>query len=98
MFLTETPSWEGIGNCIGPLAYAGCLSMGIAYSLQMIGQRDMHPATASLLMSMESVFAVLAGWVLLNESLSVKELSGCALVFVAVILAQVPLPVKAKKN
>ncbi|MBR2937709.1 MAG: DMT family transporter [Oscillospiraceae bacterium] len=90
MFLTETPTWEGIGNCIGPLAYAGCLSMGIAYSLQMIGQRDMHPATASLLMSMESVFAVLAGWLILGERLTPWEGLGCALVLIAVVLSQIP--------
>ena len=72
-------------------------SCGVAYTLQILGQKDTDPTTATLLMSLESVFAALSGWVLLNEALSMKELLGCALVFVAVILAQIPLPVKSKK-
>ena len=90
MFFTETPTWEGIRNCTGPLAYTGFLSMGIAYSLQMIGQKDLRPATASLLMSMESVFAVLAGWLILHEQLTLWEGLGCVLVLIAVILSQIP--------
>ena len=92
---TETPTWEGIQGCIGALAYAGFLSMGIAYSLQIIGQKNLQPATASLLMSMESVFAALSGWLVLNERLSRWEALGCGLVFAAVILSQ--LPEKKKK-
>ena len=64
--------------------------MGIAYSLQIIGQKDLHPATASLLMSLESVFAVLSGWLVLKERMTVWETLGCVLVFVAVILSQLP--------
>ncbi len=90
MVFIETPTWEGIRNCAGPLAYTGFLSMGIAYSLQMIGQRDLPPATASLLMSMESVFAVLAGWLILGEQLTTWEGLGCVLVLIAVILSQLP--------
>lgn len=89
IFFTETPSWKGIYDCMGPLAYTGFLSMGIAYSLQMIGQKDLHPATASLLMSLESVFAVLAGWLILKERLTPWETLGCVLVFIAVILSQI---------
>ncbi len=89
MLFTETPSWKGIYDCAGPLAYTGFLSMGIAYSLQMIGQKDLHPATASLLMSLESVFAVLAGWMILKEHLTHWETLGCILVFIAVILSQI---------
>lgn len=73
-----------------PILYAGVCSCGIAYTLQIIGQQDVNPTVASLLMSLESVFSVLAGWVLLGEKLSVKELSGCALIFAAVVLAQIP--------
>ena len=98
MFFTEQPTWEGIRICWIPLAYAGFLSMGVAYSLQMIGQKDLHPATASLLMSMESVFAVLAGWLVLKEKLSIWEGFGCNLVFAAVILSQLPNKDNAKTS
>ena len=64
------------------------MSCGVAYTLQILGQRYTDPAVATLLMSLESVFAALAGWLLLNETLSLKELAGCALVFAAVIAAQ----------
>ena len=73
-----------------PLLYAGIFSCGIAYTLQIIGQKGVNPTIASLIMSLESVFSVLAGWVILHEKLSVKELAGCALIFVAVILSQLP--------
>lgn len=95
MLFTETPTWDGIRGCFGSLAYAGFLSMGIAYSLQIIGQKDLQPATASLLMSLESVFAVLSGWLVLNEKLTKWEALGCVLVFAAVILSQLP---DTKKN
>lgn len=71
-----------------PILYAGVLSCGGAYTLQIIGQRGMNPSVASLIMSLESVFSVLAGWVLLGEKLSVREIAGCALIFGAVVLAQ----------
>lgn len=96
MVFTETPTWEGITGSFGALAYAGFLSMGIAYSLQIIGQKDLPPAAASLLMSLESVFAVLSGWLVLNEQLTLWEGIGCVLVFIAVILSQ--LPEKNKKG
>ena len=80
------------------ILYAGILSCGVAYTLQILGQRDTEPTTATLILSLESVFAALSGWALLHETLSFKELAGCALVFAAVILAQIPLPVKAKKD
>lgn len=90
MAFTETPTLESIRSCFGSIAYAGFLSMGIAYSLQIIGQKDLPPATASLLMSTESVFAVIAGWLVLKERLTAWEGLGCALVFIAVILSQIP--------
>lgn len=90
MAFTETPTLDGIRSSFGALAYAGFLSMGIAYSLQIIGQKDLPPAMASLLMSLESVFAVLSGWLVLNEQLTAWEGIGCVLVFAAVILSQLP--------
>lgn len=71
-----------------PILYAGVLSCGVAYTLQIIGQRGMNPTVASLLMSLESVFSVLAGWALLGEALSGREILGCVLIFGAVVLAQ----------
>ena len=73
-----------------PLAYAGVLSCGVAYTLQVIAQKNTDPTVASLLLSLESVFSVLTGWVILGERLSGRELFGCALVFAAVVLAQIP--------
>lgn len=83
-------------DCWLPLSYAGFLSMGAAYSLQIIGQKHLEPSTASLIMSLESVFAVLFGWLLLHETMTVWEGIGCILVFAAVILSQVNTKSKKK--
>ena len=85
---TETPTWQGVLDCALPLLYAGVLSSGVAFTLQILGQQHLPPAPASLIMSLESVFAVLAGWVLLHQTLRPIEAVGCALVFLAVILSQ----------
>lgn len=94
MFLTEQPRIENIAACALPLGYAGFLSMGIAYSLQIIGQKHVEPTPASLIMSLESVFAVLFGWLLLKETMAIHEIAGCVLVFAAVILSQIPIKSK----
>jgi drug/metabolite transporter (DMT)-like permease len=73
-----------------PLLYTGVISSGVGYTLQILGQRTVNPTVASLIMSLESVFAALAGWVLLQQPLSPREIMGCALVFLAVVLAQLP--------
>lgn len=91
MFATEEPDISGIIACAVPLAYAGILSTGIAFSLQIIGQKYLEPTPASLIMSMESVFAVICGWLILDERMTGYEISGCILVFVAVILSQIPI-------
>lgn len=90
MFLTETPSLPGIQGAWWPMCYAGFLSMGAAYSLQIIGQKNLEASVASLIMSLESVFAALFGWLLLNQSMTKWELTGCGLVFAAIILSQIP--------
>lgn len=90
VFLTETIDMGNLLACWGPLCFAGCLSMGLAYSLQIVGQKAMEPTTASLIMSLESVFAALGGWWLLHERMSTPELVGCGLVFAAVVLSQLP--------
>ena len=89
MIFTEKPHLQPIVDCWLPLCYAGILSMGVAYSLQIIGQKALEPTTASLIMSLESVFAVLSGWLVLNERLKPWELAGCILVFISVILSQI---------
>ena len=90
MLATETVELSAILSCAGPLLFAGVMSMGIAYSLQIVGQRDLEPTTASLIMSLESVFAVLGGWWLLGETMTAWELTGCGLVFAAVVISQLP--------
>lgn len=95
---TEQPTWSGIAACWLPLAHTGFLSMGAAYSLQIIGQKHLEPAGASLIMSLESVFAVLCGWLILQEKLTASEWIGCVLVFIAVILSQLPDSVFKKKQ
>ena len=96
MVLTEEPDMSNIIRCWLPLGYAGILSMGVAYSLQIIGQKDLDPTVASLLMSLESVFAVLCAWLILHERMTSYELLGCGMVFAAVIISQ--LPTKEKRH
>ena len=79
-----------IGSAIWPIVMLGIGSSGIAYTLQIIGQKDLEPTTASLIMSLESVFAALGGWWLLNERMKPWELLGCGLVFAAVLISQLP--------
>lgn len=90
MFLLEEPSLSGIWAARVSILYTGLMSSGVGYTLQILAQKDVNPTLATMIMSLESVFAVLAGWLLLQENLSPKELFGCLLVFVAVILAQLP--------
>lgn len=87
---TETVVISDLVSCWLPLAYAGVLSMGVAYTLQIVGQRSLDPSTASVLMSFESVFAAISGWLILNEQLSFTEIIGCVLVFVAIMIPQIP--------
>lgn len=87
---TETVDMGNLLECWLPLVYAGVLSMGVAYTLQILGQQQLEPTTASLIMSLESVIAALCGWLILKETMSAPELLGCALVFAAVILSQLP--------
>ncbi|MCM1135359.1 MAG: DMT family transporter [Clostridium sp.] len=89
-FIFEEPTFSSFIAGIIPLAYAGIMSCGVAYTLQIIGQKDMDPTVASLILSLESVVSMLAGWVILGQALSARELAGCALVFAAVVLVQLP--------
>ena len=87
--LTETATWQAIIDCAVPLLFAGILSSGVAFSLQILGQQHLPPEPASLIMSLESVFAVLAGWGILGQTLRPIEALGCCLVFAGVILCQI---------
>lgn len=88
--LTETVDASRIASCWLPLGYAGILSMGVAYTLQIVGQKRVAPSAAALLMSLESVFAALFGWLLLHETMMRAEKLGCVLVFAAVVISQLP--------
>lgn len=90
MLLTEKPVMGHIAACGIPLLYTGILSSAVAFSLQIFGQKDLDPTPASLIMSLESVVAAISGWLILGERMTATELLGCALVFAAVILSQLP--------
>ena len=93
---TETTTFEAVLGNWFPLCYAGILSMGIAYTMQIFGQLELEPASASLIMSLESVFAVVFGAIILHERMTAWEFLGCGLLFVSVILSQLKLPEKVK--
>ena len=95
-FIFESPSIEAIRSALVPILYCGLASGGIGYTLQIVAQRFTNPTVASLLMSFESVFAVLGGAVLLHERMSTRELLGCMVMFIAIIVVQVPVPHKTK--
>ena len=95
---TETFTLADILKSAGPLLFTGLMSSGVGYTLQILGQKDTPPAVASLIMSLESVFAALSGWLVLGQSMNGRELLGCVLVFAAVILAQIPLEALKKKK
>lgn len=90
MLIFESPSVESLIAAIGPILYAGILSSGIAYTLQLVGQNGTNPTIASIVMSLESVISVLSGWLYLNDQLTLKEIIGCILMFAALIISQLP--------
>lgn len=90
MFIFEHPDIHAILDCAVPLLYAGVLSCGLGFTFQVVAQKHAEPTVASLLMSLESVFAVVFGALLLHETMSMRELSGCLIIFIAVIISQLP--------
>jgi drug/metabolite transporter (DMT)-like permease len=98
MLAAETPSWSGILACAGALLYTGILSSAVGFTLQILGQQRLAPEPASLIMSLESVFGALAGWLIAGHSLGVYELVGCVLMFAAIVFAQLPAPKRSEKR
>lgn len=94
----EHPDFPRLFQGWVPLLYSGILSCGVGYTLQILGQKNLHPTVASLLMSLESAFSVLAGWVLLHQALGRREILGCALMLAAVVLAQLAPEAPAKAS
>ncbi len=90
MFVFEHPSWSSILSAWVPILYAGALSTGVAYTLQIVAQKGLNPTLASLIMSLESVISLIAGWMILDQHLSGRELLGCAVMFAAIVLVQLP--------
>lgn len=88
--IVEQPAWQNIALCWLPIAYTGIFSSGVGYTFQILGQSYTEPTTASLLMSLESVFSALFGWLIIGQTLSWMELIGCCLVFAGVVIAQLP--------
>lgn len=98
MFVLETPTLAQFSGAAVSIIYCGIFSSGIAYTLQILGQKELDPTIASLAMCLESVFSALAGWVILGETLSPTELGGCALMFAAIIASQLPDKKPAKTS
>lgn len=90
MIIIEKPTLDDIIISALPIAYSGIMSCGVAYTLQIIGQKYAEPTIATIIMSLESVFAALSGWLFLNEMMTTREFFGCAIVFLAVIYIQLP--------
>lgn len=98
MFIFEKPEWKAIKSAAIPLLYSGIMSCGIAYTLQVVGQKYCEATIASLAMCMESVFAVLASAIILHEKLSGREITGCAIMFAAIVTTQLVDIYKSRKQ
>ena len=96
MILFEEPNVQDILAAWMPIVYAGLMSSGVGYTLQIVAQKDTDPTVASLLMSLESVFSLVFGWILLHEAMSARELIGCVLMFAAIVWVQLPERRKAE--
>ena len=96
MFLFEDVDFAAIWGCILPLLYVGIFSCGVGYTLQILAQKDSNPTVVTILLSLESVFAVIAGAIILHQQMTAREYIGCVVMFAAVILAQIQFPEKKK--
>ncbi len=98
MFVFEKPTFDGLLSAWQPIMYTGLFSSGIGYTFQIIGQKGLNPTVASLIMSLESAFAAISGWLLLDQTMKPREIVGCAVMFVAILLAQLPRDIFAAKK
>ena len=96
MFIFEDVDFAAILSCALPLLYVGIFSCGVGYTLQILAQKDSNPTVVTILLSLESVFAVIAGAIILKQQMTVREYIGCAIMFAAVILAQIQFPARQK--
>ena len=96
MFIFEDVDFAAILSCALPLLYVGIFSCGVGYTLQILAQKDSNPTVVTILLSLESVFAVIAGAIILKQQMTVREYIGCAIMFAAVILAQIQFPTRQK--
>jgi len=90
MLVFENPTFSDVKNAAVPLLYAGVLSTGVAYTFQAVGQKHANPVMATIIMSLESVFALIVGWIVLKERMTARELTGCLIIFAGVLLTQLP--------
>ena len=95
--IIETTILQNILDASIPILYAGVVSVGIAYTLQVVAQRDAHPSHAAIIMSLEAVFALIGGWIILDESIPLRGLIGCGLMLIGIIISQVGIRFKGKK-
>ncbi len=95
--IIETTILQNILDASVPILYAGVVSVGIAYTLQVVAQRDAHPSHAAIIMSLEAVFALIGGWIILDESIPLRGLIGCGLMLIGIIISQVGIRFKGKK-
>ena len=98
MFIFEKPDIHAILSAAPYILYTGIMSCGVAFTFQTLGQRDSDPTVASLLLCLESVFAVIFAWVLIDQKMSARELCGCIVMFVAIVLAQLPANLFKRKK
>ncbi len=98
MFIFEKPTWHNIRSAAVPILFAGVLSSGIGYTFQILGQKYLSATVSSLIFSAESVFAVLAGWLILSEVMTIREIAGCTIMLLAIVLAQIPSVKRLKRK
>ncbi len=97
MIFIEKPTLQSIFAAAVPILYAGIMSSGVAYTLQIVGQKGLNPTVASLAMCLESVFSAIGGWIILGQTLTGKEITGCALMFLSIVISQIPVSFHGKQ-
>lgn len=96
--LTNSLKFSAEGEALVAILYAGVFSSGIAYTIQIVAQKDLNPTVASLIMSLEACVSVIAGWIILNQTMNQRQIEGCVIMFAAIVLAQIPTPKRREKR